>query len=144
MKKTIFSFLHVAMLTMFVFSGKKADSNSHCSTSKDGGTFKGCGCSTSFRTDGQTYNEETLKNHQTLEWTESNPPKQYGGLKYGSMVHLQGGEFLMGTNSPKIISDGEGPARQIQLNAFYMDQHEVCNHDFELFVNKTGYVTEVS
>ena len=65
-------------------------------------------------------------------------------LKFNSMVHLPGGEFHMGTNNPKTISDGEAPARKVRLNAFYMDQYEVSNHDFGIFVDGTGYVTEVS
>ncbi|XP_046853995.1 formylglycine-generating enzyme-like isoform X2 [Xenia sp. Carnegie-2017] len=58
------------------------------------------------------------------------------------MVHLPGGEFHMGTNNPKTISDGEAPARKVKLNAFYMDQYEVSNHDFGIFVDGTSYVTE--
>lgn len=59
------------------------------------------------------------------------------------MVAIPGGVFTMGTDEPEIRQDGEGPARRVRLNGFYMDQHEVSNEDFERFVNATGYLTEV-
>uniref|UniRef100_A0A8C6ZI36 Sulfatase modifying factor 1 n=1 Tax=Nothoprocta perdicaria TaxID=30464 RepID=A0A8C6ZI36_NOTPE len=59
------------------------------------------------------------------------------------MVAIPGGMFTMGTDEPKIPQDGEGPARRVHINTFYMDQYEVSNEDFEIFVNSTGYVTEV-
>ncbi|XP_046882485.1 formylglycine-generating enzyme isoform X1 [Hypomesus transpacificus] len=58
------------------------------------------------------------------------------------MVLISGGEFLMGTDNPGIPPDGEGPQRSVNLEAFYMDIHEVTNHQFKSFINATGYVTE--
>lgn len=49
----------------------------------------------------------------------------------------------MGTQEPEIQQDGEGPARRVHINSFYMDQYEVSNQDFERFVSSTGYITEV-
>jgi formylglycine-generating enzyme required for sulfatase activity len=133
--------LYCALLTTFVFSGKDAAANS-CTTACNSKATKDCGCSKTSRTN--SYTKETSKDHEKFKWTEPHPTEQDHGLQYGLMVLLQGGEFVMGTNNPKIVSDGEGPARRVKLNAFYMDQYEVCNHDFEMFVNKTGYITEVS
>lgn len=59
------------------------------------------------------------------------------------MVAIPGGVFTMGTDEPEIHQDGEGPARRVHVNSFYMDQYEVSNEEFERFVNSTGYVTEV-
>uniref|UniRef100_A0A493T476 Sulfatase modifying factor 1 n=1 Tax=Anas platyrhynchos platyrhynchos TaxID=8840 RepID=A0A493T476_ANAPP len=53
------------------------------------------------------------------------------------MVAIPGGVFTMGTDEPEIWQDGEGPARRVRLNGFYMDQHEVSNEDFERFVNSS-------
>uniref|UniRef100_A0A8C3CS18 Sulfatase modifying factor 1 n=1 Tax=Cairina moschata TaxID=8855 RepID=A0A8C3CS18_CAIMO len=53
------------------------------------------------------------------------------------MVAIPGGVFTMGTDEPEIRQDGEGPARRVRLNGFYMDQHEVSNEDFERFVNSS-------
>uniref|UniRef100_A0A8C5U8X8 Sulfatase modifying factor 1 n=1 Tax=Malurus cyaneus samueli TaxID=2593467 RepID=A0A8C5U8X8_9PASS len=58
------------------------------------------------------------------------------------MVAIPGGVFTMGTHQPEIQQDGEGPARRVHVNAFYMDQYEVSNEQFERFVNSTGYITE--
>ncbi|KAI1234582.1 hypothetical protein IHE44_0003640 [Lamprotornis superbus] len=58
------------------------------------------------------------------------------------MVAIPGGVFTMGTHEPKIQQDGEGPARRVHVDSFYMDQYEVSNQDFERFVNSTGYITE--
>ncbi|XP_023790854.1 sulfatase-modifying factor 1 isoform X3 [Cyanistes caeruleus] len=58
------------------------------------------------------------------------------------MVLIPGGVFTMGTHEPEIQQDGEGPARRVHIDSFYMDQYEVSNQDFERFVNSTGYITE--
>ena len=57
---------------------------------------------------------------------------------------FQAGTFLMGTKKPIIVPDGEGPARRVTVDSFWMDIYEASNAEFELFVNSTGYVTEVS
>jgi len=51
--------------------------------------------------------------------------------------------FTMGTNDPVFKSDGESPARKVQLSSFCIDQTEVSNAQFYQFVLKTNYVTEV-
>ena len=73
-----------------------------------------------------------------------------GGIKLKSshkrtnqMSFVEGGSFTMGTNKPYLPMDGEGPAREVKVNSFYMDIYEVSNAEFELFVNSTGHVTEV-
>ena len=135
--------LYCSLLTTYVFSNEDGASNSCCTGNACNGdpeTVKDCGCSKTSRADHDT--KKTSKDHEKLKWTEPQSSQQNHNLKYGLMVHLDGGEFFMGTNNPKIVSDGEGPARRVKLSAFYMDQYEVSNHDFGVFVNKTGYVTE--
>ncbi|XP_073420577.1 formylglycine-generating enzyme [Dendrobates tinctorius] len=58
------------------------------------------------------------------------------------MVLLPSGVFTMGTDEPGIPPDGEGPARRVHIDSFYMDKYEVSNSEFEKFVAATGYVTE--
>jgi formylglycine-generating enzyme len=59
------------------------------------------------------------------------------------MVKLDGGRFLMGTDSRAgFPRDGEGPVREVTLDPFYIDIHPVTNHQFETFVKATGYKTE--
>ena len=135
MERAIFIFIFFcAFISVFAVEDE-------CTKSCTKNSVKDCGCSKTSRTVSHT--KETLKDHDRQKWTEQQSTHDHG-LKYGAMVLLQGGEFFMGTNNPKIVSDGEGPARVVRLNSFYMDQYEVCNHDFNVFVNKTGYVTEVS
>ena len=59
------------------------------------------------------------------------------------MTYIPKGTYMMGSNNPIIIPDGEGPARRRHISGFWYDLYEVSNAEFELFVNSTGYVTEV-
>lgn len=59
------------------------------------------------------------------------------------MVKLDGGPFLMGTESDEgFPQDGEGPIREVTLDPFYIDRYPVTNAQFREFVDATGYLTE--
>jgi len=59
------------------------------------------------------------------------------------MVRLDGGSFLMGTDSDDgFPADGEGPVREVDLDPFYIDIHPVTNREFREFVQDTGYETD--
>ena len=59
------------------------------------------------------------------------------------MVHLPGGEFLMGTDDRVgYLADGEGPARRVRVNALAIDACAVTNAQFRAFVKATGYQTD--
>lgn len=59
------------------------------------------------------------------------------------MIHLNGGEFLMGTNSAEgFPQDGEGPVRKVEVKPFYIDRFAVTNAEFLRFVEATHYKTE--
>lgn len=59
------------------------------------------------------------------------------------MVRLKGGTFLMGTDDTiGFPADGEGPVRQIALDAFHMDTTAVTNAQFGRFTDTTGYRTD--
>ncbi len=59
------------------------------------------------------------------------------------MVKLDGGTFLMGTDSEQGFPlDGEGPIREVTLDPFYIDARPVTNVQFDEFVSATGYLTE--
>jgi formylglycine-generating enzyme required for sulfatase activity len=59
------------------------------------------------------------------------------------MIRLDGGRFLMGTDSPEAFpADGEGPVREVTIDGFWMDAHPVRNEQFRDFVQATGYRTE--
>lgn len=49
----------------------------------------------------------------------------------------------MGGEGPLIWQqDGEGPVREVEVDAFLVDPKTVSNTDFSAFVDETGYVTE--
>lgn len=58
-----------------------------------------------------------------------------------NLVHLQGGEFIMGAN-PKEKGVEEGPPRRVRVSPFSIGKYEVSNARFATFVLATGYVTE--
>ncbi|WP_354687224.1 formylglycine-generating enzyme family protein [Cupriavidus necator] len=70
------------------------------------------------------------------------PPVVAGDGKRGplGMVHVPGGEFLMGSDS-KMAQPNEKPAHKVRVHAFWMDKHHVTNAEFRKFVDATGYVT---
>jgi formylglycine-generating enzyme len=60
-----------------------------------------------------------------------------------NMVALDGGKFLMGTESAEAFpADGEGPVRAVAVDPFYIDRYPVSNSQFADFVRATGYRTE--
>ena len=59
------------------------------------------------------------------------------------MIRLEGGSFLMGTNSTEgFAADGEGPVREIAVDPFYVDEAPVTNAQFREFTRSTGYRTD--
>lgn len=59
------------------------------------------------------------------------------------MVRLEGGSFLMGTDSDEgFPADGEGPVREVHVDPFYIATTAVTNREFRAFVESTGYETE--
>lgn len=58
------------------------------------------------------------------------------------MVHLDGGQFLMGTDEADgYPADGEGPVHRVVLAPFAIGAHAVTNAQFRTFVTATGHVT---
>lgn len=57
------------------------------------------------------------------------------------MVRIPAGTFEMGTNDPT-FPDAQ-PVHKVKVNAFWMDEHEVTNAEFERFVAATHYITVV-
>ncbi len=56
------------------------------------------------------------------------------------MVWIPGGEFTMGTDEEAAYR-AERPAHHVQITGFWMDDHEVTNAEFCVFVEATGYMT---
>ncbi|HEV2577644.1 MAG TPA: formylglycine-generating enzyme family protein [Acidobacteriaceae bacterium] len=59
------------------------------------------------------------------------------------MISLPAASFLMGTDTEEgFPEDGEGPIREVFVDAFLVDRHPVTNALFEEFVRATDYKTE--
>ena len=70
------------------------------------------------------------------------PKSVWHSVDHSQMVFLPGGTFLMGTDKPIMVADGEAPERTVTVNSFWMDIYEVSNDQFEQFVRYTSYKTE--
>lgn len=58
------------------------------------------------------------------------------------VANIPGGTALLGTDSPYLPIDGEGPLRRKKVSAFGMDTTSVTNERFQAFVAETGYITD--
>jgi len=74
--------------------------------------------------------------------TNSDEPSRGQSLKKAppGMLWIPGGTFLMGTNDKESFPN-ERPAHFVQVQGFWMDEHDVTNAEFSKFVEATGYVT---
>ena len=146
------------LLCVFVLFALSSGENKNvepekCDENADSGDQASCGCG------GETTNRKRAEDQDvevTVETDEEEDSEEPAELKYTAaanvqspfprthqMVQIDGGSFTMGTDQPGIYMDGEHPARKVTVSSFWMDVHEVSNAEFELFVNSTGYVTEV-
>lgn len=54
------------------------------------------------------------------------------------MVPVPGGTFRMGSTG---FYPEEGPVREIAVDSFLVDRHQVTVHEFRRFVDESGYVS---
>ena len=60
-----------------------------------------------------------------------------------TLMHVGGGAFRMGTDSTEgFAEDGEGPAREVRVDAFRIAPAAVTNREFNEFVRATRYLTD--
>lgn len=85
----------------------------------------------------------TLK-AKALEPKDVTTAPVYGaaGRRVGDAVFIPGGRSFVGTNTPIIPQDGEGPERSVLLADYLLAPTTVTNAQFAVFVAETGYVTE--
>ncbi|MFC6797199.1 formylglycine-generating enzyme family protein [Haladaptatus sp. DYSN1] len=78
-----------------------------------------------------------------VEAAQSTAPAASDDPRTKAMVRLDGGSFEMGTDEDVgFPEDGEGPAREVTVDPFYIDTFAVTNAQFLAFVKETGYTTE--
>ena len=63
-----------------------------------------------------------------------------GDTSKTGMVHIPGGQFMMGADNEQAAKD-EYPKHSVSVNDFWMDEHEVTNAQFLEFIEATGYIT---
>jgi len=107
-------------------------------------TSKDCGCSATSRGESSA----VVTDDQSAATPTGSAASPCAGdddeTRTDDMAQIAGETFVMGSDRPIIVADGEGPARHVTVNTFWLDVHEVSNAEFKKFVDATGYVTEVS
>ena len=69
-------------------------------------------------------------------------PGMRGAQDSALILPIPGGTAVVGTDTPFLREDGEGPARRVTLKSFGIDAHAVTNRRFAAFVAATGHLTE--
>lgn len=111
---------------------------------------QGCGCSSTSRgtsdfpeTSEDSCAPTTFKNSlQDFNALGKYLKPKEATMVFPDMVLIQKGTFVMGSDSPIIPADGEGPAREVTVDGFLLDKYETSNSEFSAFVEATGHVTE--
>ena len=82
---------------------------------------------------------QAKQNEETADDSTIEKPTAAKDIITPKMVHVPAGTFEMGTDDPA-FPDAQ-PVHKVSVKEFWMDEHEVTNHEFENFVNATNYVT---
>jgi len=97
---------------------------------------------------GREEQQQPKRDERTRESEESSArfstePADSDDERTARMVRLDGRTFTMGTDSDVgFPEDGEGPAREVTVDSFYIDKHAVTNAEFLEFVRETRYTTD--
>lgn len=140
--------LHVIMLALAILNNHaSAETGDNISRDQITENQDSCGCGAIKRRAGDQLEDSTILQEDTSlninsEKYSSAANAQSIYPRTNQMVFIKGGKFMMGTDEPVFVADGEGPSREVTISDFYLDIHEVSNAEFELFVNATGYRTE--
>ncbi|XP_014671225.1 PREDICTED: sulfatase-modifying factor 1-like [Priapulus caudatus] len=123
-------------------TGSGGGDDSKCAGATDGdGAATECGC-------GAATNRQTADDTAAADASSVPPPASAADDLYTTyprtnrMVRIEGGTFTMGTDAPHFPQDGEGPARRVTVDAFYVDAYETSNAEFARFVAATRHATD--
>jgi len=90
-----------------------------------------------------TPSRENESGSKPTKEVSSETPRAENPGDYDSMKRIEGGTFMMGTDSNEgFPADGEGPMREVKVDSFFMGETTVTNAQFLDFVRATGYKTE--
>lgn len=70
------------------------------------------------------------------------PHRKHRAIYLPPSIEIPGGMAFLGTDSPIISSDAEGPFRKKRIRPFRISETAVTNAQFAAFVDATGHVTE--
>jgi len=115
MKSTLKLFSFLVLTSLFIVS---------CKTS-------GGGSNTSSNTD-WNFNDPDYGNFIKGKFKDGNPPP--------GMVHIEGGTFTMGLVQDDVMFDWNTTPKQMHVRSFYMDEVEVTNSEYSLFLQYTKQV----
>lgn len=122
----------VIFTTLVAFSNGATEEASEEACQKSPGGECGCGTKATSR----------LSAGDTPTHEERHAYSRAANGQRDNMVLIDAQTFTMGTDKPVFAADGEGPARNVTVDAFYLDVTEVSNSQFAEFVAATGFVTE--
>jgi sulfatase modifying factor 1 len=87
--------------------------------------------------------DEDAQVNESSDARFSTEPADSDDERVARMVRLGGGTFIMGTDSDVgFPQDGEGPAREVTVDSFYIDKHAVTNAESLQFIRDTEYTTD--
>lgn len=93
--------------------------------------------------------ERSLGGNRNFPTASTNSPNliqegkcRVNNLDASDFIALRGGTFFMGTDRVEIEPDAEGPSRPVTVSPFSLQQFEVSNAQFKVFVDATNYTTE--
>ncbi|RWS29073.1 sulfatase-modifying factor 1-like protein [Leptotrombidium deliense] len=135
----VFIILIGALCLQIIYSEKhdfgectKKNSEQSCFDGKNGDKKEECHCSSVNRK-----RENVAQHIQSVKKKANNEENILLNMSF-----ISGATFTMGSNEPVIPGDGEGPAKNVTLDSFYIDIYEVSNEKFAEFVEDTNYITE--
>ena len=68
------------------------------------------------------------------DWARSSKEESFGESAPNGMIFIKSGSFMMGQNSPAIFDQPDNP-KMVTINGFWMDETEITNRQYKLFVN---------
>jgi hypothetical protein len=101
--------------------------NSLCLTSEiDENKSEDCGCGSNLERDSVLDGKRLLIADEKVAGSYASLSAD--GASYNdNMVYIPGGRSVVGSNDPKLLTDGEFPKRIVSLSPFLIDKYEVPN-----------------
>ena len=90
-----------------------------------------CSCSGSLSRDVKQSVNPSVEHEPRCRTSQTCEKKEEASLQKlelnKKMVYIEGGHNYIGTDKPKIKSDGESPKRPVLLSPYFIDKYEVSN-----------------